>query len=463
MTSQTPPVIIGAGPAGLACARALVEAGIRPIIIEESTRPGGQGTRRLCGAMAKEATRFMGRRAAAEASVRESSEDQILAACDWRPQTLAWGIFADRVETVSEGRHDSVPYDQLMIAVGATDRIMAMPGWTLPGVFSLGGAQVALKTHASFIGKRVVLAGASPLLYLAAVQYARMGLRELTVVDTARPSDKQRAALGMALTSPSTLLEGIQLLRELRRHKIRTITGATLVNASGSEQLETVHIRHANGAVEAIDCDTLAFGYGLRPETQLAELAGADFRFDDTLRQWFPVTDTHGRAGPKLWLAGDSALTGGRVAAAQSGRLAALSMIAARESKPSDTQEMRQLRTSVSRLRRFQMHMAGAFPWPHAAAKDLPDDTIVCRCERVSAGDIRDAIRKVAGPVEVNRVKAITRCGMGRCQGRYCAQTLQELTAVTSGRPVADVGRLRAQAPVRPLPMSVDEDGGDQR
>jgi NADPH-dependent 2,4-dienoyl-CoA reductase/sulfur reductase-like enzyme len=459
MTSKRSPVIIGAGPAGLATARALVEAGLRPIVLEEGNRPGGQGTRRLCPLMSGETERFMGRRAAASSLARETDEDDVLAACDWRPNTLVWAIFADRLETIRDGHHASIHFDQLMIAAGATDRIMALPGWTLPGVFSLGGAQVALKAHASFIGERVVLAGSSPLLYLAAAQYARMGARDLTVVDTAQASGKRKAAFGMAMTSPGTLFEGVQLLYELRRHGVRHIEGATLVEVQGTDRVEALHIRHRDGSSEKIDCDAVAIGYGLRPETQLAELAGADFRFDETLRNWFPVIDADGRAGPALWLAGDGAMIGGRIAAAKSGRLAGLSMLAARTGTPVDGPEAKRLRKSVAQLRRFQLHMAGAFPWPHEAARSLPDDTIVCRCERITAGEIRRAIDKVAGPVEVNRVKAVTRCGMGRCQGRFCGPTLQELTAATAQRPVAEVGRLRAQAPVRPIPIAAAGDG----
>jgi NADPH-dependent 2,4-dienoyl-CoA reductase/sulfur reductase-like enzyme len=460
VTGLLPPVIVGAGPAGLACATALVEAGLRPIVLEEGWRPGGQGTRRLSAAMLPEAARLMGTRAARAAARREAAEDRVLASCDWRPGSLVWGIFGGQLEVVREGRHESVPYERAMIATGATDRIMALPGWTLPGVFSLGAAQVALKYHSAFIGKRIVLAGASPLLYLTAVQYLRMGAPDLTIVDTTPPVAKRRAVFGMAITSPKTLLEGIQLLLELRRHRVRRIDGATLIRAVGSASLEGVDIRHLDGSLETIACDALAFGFGLRPETQLAELAGANFRFDATMRNWFPIVDADGRAGEKLWLAGDSALTGGRVAAVRSGRLAALSIIASQHGEVTATREVRFLRNSLARLRRFQAHMAGAFPWPHEAAADLPDETVVCRCERISAGEIRAAIKKVAGPVEVNRVKSITRCGMGRCQGRYCGQTLQELTAATCELPVAEVGRLRSQAPVRPIPIAASDTDG---
>lgn len=458
MTCTLPPVIIGTGPAGLACAAALLEAGLRPIVLDESLRPGGQGTRRLSAAMAPHVRTFMGRRAARHTVAREAVEDGVLAACDWRPGSLVWGVFANQLEILREGAHESLRFDQLMIATGATDRILAIPGWELPGVFSLGGAQVALKQHSSFIGRRVVLAGASPLLYLAAAQYLRMGACDVTLVDTAPPAAKWRAALGMALSSPATSLEGLGLLLELARHKVRRIKGARLVRAVGLNRLEAIEIRHRGGNLETIDCDALAFGYGLRPETQLAELAGARFRFDAALRNWFPVIDSDGCAGDGLWLAGDGALTGGRMAAALSGRLAALSMIEKRQNRvatqPSSGREAARLRRKVGRLRQFQAHLAIAFPMPEDAASTLPDDAIVCRCERITAGEVRAAVAAVAGPVEINRVKAVTRCGMGRCQGRFCGPTLQELTAATCGASLADVGRLRAQAPVRPIPVA---------
>ncbi|MGH6859337.1 MAG: FAD-dependent oxidoreductase [Phyllobacterium sp.] len=454
--AELPPVIIGAGPAGLACAAALVKADLRPIILDEAAGPGGQGTRRLAPAVRSMSQQLMGGNATAQTARRERDENEILRACDWRPGNLVWGIFGNRLEILQDGGHEGLEFSQLMISPGATDRIMALPGWTLPGVFSLGGAQVALKQHAALIGQSVVMAGSSPLLYLAAAQYARMGVPRLVIVDTASTQDKLKAGFGMALTAPGTLFEGISLLLELKRLGVRTITGARLQRIIGDERAEALEIRRSDGTVERISCDAVAYGYGLRPETQLAELAGAQFRFDPVLRDWFPVIDSDGRAGAHLWLAGDGARTGGRIAAAQSGRLAAFSMLEARGALPKWL-ERKALRRSVIRLRQFQIHMAKAFRWPHENAATLPDDTVVCRCERVHAGEIRAAIRNVAGPVEINRVKAITRCGMGRCQGRFCSQTLQELTAATSGLAVCDVGRIRAQAPVKPIPISASQ------
>ncbi len=112
-------------------------------------------------------------------------------------------------------------------------------------------------------------------------------------------------------------------------------------------------------------------------------------------------------------------------------------------------------RRQVARLRRFQRGLARAFAWPADVIRDLDDDVMVCRCEGITAGELRASIRADFGPTEVNRLKAITRCGMGRCQGRFCGLAAAELTAQTLGIPLEAVGRLRAQPPVKPIPLAV--------
>jgi NAD(P)H-nitrite reductase large subunit len=113
------------------------------------------------------------------------------------------------------------------------------------------------------------------------------------------------------------------------------------------------------------------------------------------------------------------------------------------------------LRRQVARQRWFQTGLAHAFSWPASQAGTLPDDVILCRCEAVTAGEVRKAIAAPLGPREVNRAKAITRCGMGRCQGRFCGPALQEVVAAACGREVSQVGRLRAQGPVKPIPIGI--------
>lgn len=451
-SSTLRPVIIGAGPAGLAAAQAFVEAGIRPVVLEETNFAGGQGTRRLNPAIEELGSTIFGRKAYEHALERQKQEDAVLAQCDYRPNTLAWGIYDGAISTLSDGRHDEIAYEQLLVAIGATDRIMAVEGWQLSGVYSLGGAQVALKTHASSIGRKLVFAGSSPLLYLAAAQYARLGFTDITILDTTPAGKKYRAAIAMARYSLKTLLEGMGLIRELRAFGVRIRQGARLIRFEGDQRVRSVAYLEKGAKRQSIECDAVAFGFGLRPEIQLAELAGARLGFNNEFRQWFPLIDDDGRAGANLWLAGDSAAIGGADAAAASGRLAALTMLG-QHGKPIDHREVARLRARVKRLRNFQKAMAKAFLWPGEEARHISDETYVCRCERVTAGEIRQAIGSVVAHTDVNRIKAITRCGMGRCQGRFCSQTLQEIAISLSGKEPDAAGWLRAQAPFRPIPV----------
>lgn len=442
-------VIVGAGPAGLAAARHLVAAGIRPTVLEETSRPGGQGTRRLAPPAVPQRDRIFGK-AASGMTVREKAEDAILAKCNFRADTLAWGCYASRLEVLGPNGYDSLPYTHLLLAVGATDRLMPVPGWTLPGVFTLGGAQVALKRHASFVGAQVVFAGSSPLLYLAAAQYLRLGHRELTVLDTTPFNRKIRSLPAMLRHAPKTALQGIALIAELHRAKVRMEFGVSLKEIEGAHRVEAVRYRARDGQILQIGADAVAFGHGLRAETQLAELAGATFDYDARHRQWFPRIDAWGHAAEKLWIAGDGARTAGAAAAEAAGHLAAEGILAALGRPVGDALTIRHMQRRLKSQRRFQDAMTRAFQWPAAWVTDMPDDTVLCRCERILIGEVRGAIAAPLAPTEINRVKALTRCGMGRCQGRFCGPALAEVVAGATGD---QPGRLRAQSPIRPIPL----------
>lgn len=452
MTEAPRIAIVGAGPAGLAAARRMVAEGLRPTILDEAARPGGQGTRRLSGEIAAQHSQLFGR-AARSMKAREADEDAVLSRCDYRSDTLVWACHGGRLELLGPRGYDSLPYTHLLLATGATDRVMPVPGWTLPGVFTLGGAQVALKRHASFIGGRVILAGSSPLLYLAAAQYLRLGHPDLTILDTTSLRSKMVSFPAMMRHAPGIAMQGLSLLRELRRGGVRMAFGVGLVSIEGAERVEALH--YVSGTGQALRCpaDAVALGHGLRPELQLAELAGAEFTYDARHRQYFPRIDATGQAADRLWIAGDGARTAGAEAADAAGELAAEGILAALGRPAGDALRLRHLQRRLAAHRRFQDAMTGTFAWPADAVADLPDDAILCRCERVRAGEIRAALATDLAPTGINRVKSVTRCGMGRCQGRFCGPALAELVAHETG---ALPGRLRAQAPVRPIPLICD-------
>jgi NADPH-dependent 2,4-dienoyl-CoA reductase/sulfur reductase-like enzyme len=337
------------------------------------------------------------------------------------------------------------------LAPGAVDRVLPIEGWTLPGVSTLGGAQILLKDQGTLVARRIVFCGSSPLLYLAALQSRRMGAEVVGVLDTTAFAAKIRS-IPQLLASPTTLQRGLGHLLALRRLGVPVRHGVRLSRCEGTTGVEAIVYCDRAGE-HRLACDAVAMGFGLRPEIQLAELAGCRLEYDSGFRQWFPACDANGRAAEGVYLAGDGATVGGADAAEISGRLAAYALLEDRGLARASIQR-RRLRSRLARLRRFQRGMATAFAWPHEWLGELSDETLVCRCEEISAGALRQALRASLGPTEVSRLKAFTRCGMGRCQGRFCGPAAGELAAITLARPHREMGWLRAQGPVKPIPVS---------
>ncbi|MGF6779790.1 FAD-dependent oxidoreductase [Paraburkholderia sp. GAS334] len=448
-------IVIGTGPAGVRAAAALVEAGLRPVVIDEGRRDGGQIYRRQPEGFSRSYKTLYGTEADRAASLhrdfdalRESGQ------IDYLPETLVWNIGPKTVHVVSGTRYRQLGFDALIVCSGATDRLMPVPGWHLAGTYSLGGAQVALKSQGCAIGARTVFMGTGPLLYLVAAQYVKAGATVSAVLDTSRSLDRFRA-LPQLLAIPAAVRKGMALLGVLRRARVPVHRGVTPVLIAGSAEhgVTGVQVALANGERLSFDCDAVGLGYHLRPETQLADLAGCAFRFDDASQQWLPEVDTDGRSSVAgVYLAGDGARVRGADAAELSGRLAAL---AALDDLGIAVQGADRVRIRLARFSRFAAGLRAAFPWPARFAASLPDNTIVCRCEAVTAGELRGVVRET-GAQEANRAKAFSRVGMGRCQGRFCAHAAAEVIAAEARVPLSSVGRLRGQAPVKPLPMALD-------
>lgn len=446
-------VIVGAGPAGMRAAARLVEAGLRPVVVDEAAQSGGQIYRRQPRQFRRPAARLYGFEAK-KAIALHRMFDALVPSIEYRPETVAWNVYKDAVHLARGGRSEELRFDALILAVGATDRIMPLPGWTLPGVYSLGGAQIALKAQACAIGARPVFLGTGPLLYLVAYQYARAGAAVAAVLDTS-PLARRIGALATLSARPSMLGKGLYYSAWLAAHGVKMMGGVTPVAIEGEGRVREIRLRDANGRVQTIACDAVGLGYGLRSETQLADLARCDFAFDALSRQWLPVTDADGRSSVRgVYLAGDGVRVAGADAAELAGRLAACAVLVDL-GRPVPPVEMARLRRRLARMARFRRGLEKGFAWPAHFAAELSNATLVCRCEAIMAGEIRRAGLTLEAP-EVNRAKAFVRLGMGRCQGRYCGLAGAEILAAVRGVGIEEVGRLRCQAPVKPLPVALE-------
>ena len=444
-------VIIGAGPAGIRAAQTLVKHGVRPVLLDEAARGGGQIYRRQPANFKRSAVKLYGFEAR-KANALHQTIDTLREQLDYRPETLVWNAEDGALDTLHDGHAARLAFSKVIVATGATDRILPVPGWTLPGVYSLGAAQIALKFQGCAIGERVVFAGSGPLLYLVAYQYAKAGAKVVAVLDSSPFSAQARALPGL-LSQPATLAKGIYYRGWLTAHGIAVHQGATLNRIDGEQRVQSLKWSDSNGQHQ-LDCDAVAFAHGLRSETQLADLLGCEFAWNPLNRAWLPTRDNAGRSSiAQVYLAGDGAGIMGADAAEMAGERAALALL-------EDIgylippQRPAQLEQSLKRIGDFRQGLERAFAFPEHWAAEVADDVMVCRCEEVRAGDIREVVRE--GHWEINRVKAHCRVGMGRCQGRMCGAAAAEIIARESQRPVSEIGRLRAQAPIKPLPFGLE-------
>jgi len=449
------PVVVGAGPAGVRAAQTLVAYGLRPVVIDEAPRAGGQIYRRPPASLAQRNAKTLYGFESKRADALHAAFDGLRGRVDHQPDSLVWNAQDGQLDVMHGPTHGSrqVPYSHLIVATGATDRVLPVPGWTLPGVYTLGGAQVALKFQGCAIGRRVVFMGTGPLLYLVAYQYAKAGVEVAAVLDTARLSDQVAAAPAM-LTQPAVFAKGVYYVGWLRAHGVALHSGVRPLRVTGDgTQGRVTGVAWQDGGKErTLDCDAVGFGYALRSETQLADLLGCRFEYAPLHRAHLPVRDAAGRSSVAgVYLAGDGAGIMGADAAEWAGERAALALLAD-NGIAVDAARAAQLEHRLGRLAGFRRGLERAFPVPHDWAAHAPDDLVVCRCENVTAGTLRQTVAG-AGADELNRLKALSRVGMGRCQGRMCGVAAAEILAHATQQPLQQVGRLRGQAPIKPIPI----------
>lgn len=444
-------VIVGAGPAGIRAAETLVAAGLRPTIIDEAVASGGQIYRRQPVLFHRSYKTLYGFEAGRARALHERF-DQLSVQVDYRPDTLAWSLHGRDLHTISSEVTQKLTFDALILATGATDRLLPIKGWTLPGCYTMGAAQIALKAQACAIGRRVVFLGTGPLLYLVSYQYAKAGVDVAAVLDTSSIA-AQVQALPLMAVRPDVLAKGLYYRAQLALKGVPVFNGVTPLEITGDGSVAGVRFQTADGRPHNLACEAVGMGFHLRSETQLADLARCRIAFDHDVGQWQPETDADGRTSVAgVYVAGDGARILGADAAEISGQLAALAFLAD-QGRTVDPARLGDLRRRHRQMETFRRGLARAFPWPAHLARQVADDVLLCRCEAITAGDLRRTVAKTDAP-EMNRAKALVRVGMGRCQGRFCGSAAAEIMAEARGEALEAVGRLRGQAPVKPIPMT---------
>jgi NADPH-dependent 2,4-dienoyl-CoA reductase/sulfur reductase-like enzyme len=292
------------------------------------------------------------------------------------------------------------------------------------------------------------MAGSGPLLWLLAWQYLNAGARIDAILDTTPHDNRARALryLPGFLFSPYAG-KGMRLLKAVSG-RVQVVPQVSELRAEGRDKVESVSFRTADGGGRRLAADTLLLHQGVVPNVNLAMSVGVAHRWDDTQLCWNPVVDENGGTNvPGILIAGDGAGIGGAQVAAWRGVLAALAVVNA--IRPTGKRgAVRLARTALSRMTRGRKFLDALYR-PAKAFRQPTGDTIVCRCEEVTARDIAEAV--ALGCPGPNQMKAFLRCGMGPCQGRMCGLTVTELIAAARGVSPQEVGYYRIRPPVKPI------------
>jgi NADPH-dependent 2,4-dienoyl-CoA reductase/sulfur reductase-like enzyme len=445
--------VVGAGPAGLAAATVAAARGARVAVFDEQDAPGGQIYRAIEQAPAARAE-LLGADYRAGRDLVAAFRDS---GAEYHPATQVWSL-DERLELglLHAGKARMLTARRVLLANGAQERPVPFPGWTLPGVMYAGAAQIMLKSAGLVPAQGVVLAGTGPLLLLLAWQYHQAGVEVQAVLETAPWRNLWHALphLPRALLAHHYVTKGLRLERYLQRHGVPLRKAVSDLQAQGGDQLSGLAYRH-RGRTHHIDTELLLVQFGVIPQTQLARAAGCRHRWDPAQQCWRTETDAWGNTSvPGIAVVGDGAGIGGAVAAHHAGRIAGLAALEALH-RISSTERDR-LATADLKWLRADLHirpfLEAMFRLPDNILSAVPDDVIVCRCEEVTAGQVRAAV--AAGHTDPNQVKFLTRCGMGPCQGRQCNNSVAHLVAATTGAPVADLDGYRVRPPVKPLPLA---------
>jgi NADPH-dependent 2,4-dienoyl-CoA reductase/sulfur reductase-like enzyme len=450
MMSKRDLVVIGAGPAGMAAAAMAADLGLTVTVLDEQPRAGGQIYRDV-DRVPERRGRILGKDytdgASLTAGLRHDGIDHVAGAVVW---AIEDGFC---ISYTKDGRGAQVTAERILLATGALERPMPIPGWVLPGVMTAGAGQILLK-QSGVLARNAVLVGSGPLLYLLAAQMVRAGTPPLAMVETQTRRELIGAArhLGGALRGWRYLLKGLGLLAEITRARVPRYTGAQNLRIEGTDRAEAVTF-FARGTSHRIACNTVFLHHGVVPNTQAARSVGAVHDWDAGQACFAPRLDQWGSTSVAgLFSAGDGAGIGGAKAAELAGQLAALKVAEelGRLSSAERDRKAEPIRSALYGELAARPFLDAAYP-PCSETLLPADSTVICRCEEVTAGDIRHYAK--LGCLGPNQTKAFGRAGMGPCQGRYCGLTVTALLADANGQTPDATGYYRIRPPLKPVTL----------
>jgi NADPH-dependent 2,4-dienoyl-CoA reductase/sulfur reductase-like enzyme len=467
-------VVIGGGPAGLAAA-ATAAGQAEVLLIDAAESLGGHFYKSLPDTFAPPPTESTnGKLKDLEARVELLSSHNVEVLLN----TRVWGIFQG-TETTFGGPKTSATANEnnlftlyldpphavgtrlLIIATGVYDRPIPFPGWSLPGVITPGAAQMLMQKQGLLPGKRVIVAGTGPLQLAVAATLAREGAEVVAVLDACAATAGLSLMPGAMWGQWCRLAEFAGYMASLLKHRLSIRFRQTIFRAIGSSEtgVQRAVIGQVDpagypirGTEQSLEADLICSGYGFAPSIAMTLHLGCAHNFDPNLCSYVPDHDEHMRTDVAgVFVAGDVTGVGGQPLAELQGEVAgisALEALGALATQEADSRR-RKLLPALKREHRFARMIWQRWPIKPGYFDLVDDDTLVCRCEGITAGQLRQS--GAAGAANLFSAKLRTRLGMGVCQGRYCTANAAMLLARATNCPITEVGLPSIRPPLVPV------------
>jgi len=451
MSSHYDTIVIGAGPAGLTASSNLAEMGLKVLNLDEQNRIGGQIYRNVENA-SEDNLENMGieyRRGQELAQRFRNSGAEYLG------NTSVWNVEPEgRVCYSRDGVSERITANYIIIATGAMERPVPFPGWILPGVMGAGAVNGLAKEADLCPSGTVVLAGSGPLLLLEAMLLIEKGVQIAAILETTPkiPSPSLLRHVPKALLGADFLLKGIKMILDIRKSRIPYFKGVTNLKALGEIAVTTVEADYGSKKL-SFGAEMLLVHFGVIPDTHIYRLVGCHLEWEKHQRYWYPSTDDWGRTNfEQIFAAGDATGVSGALAAEFKGELAALEVAHCHGIIPKYERDFL-AKSPLSKLKKdgYPRPLIDSVFAPDPKQFSFENTTVLCRCEHITVGDVRNVLSE--GVTDLNEVKAITRCGMGPCQGRMCGPALGEIVAAERDSSILSAGLLTIRPPLKPIPL----------
>ncbi|MFO7867022.1 MAG: FAD/NAD(P)-binding oxidoreductase [Candidatus Aminicenantes bacterium] len=455
--SQFNIIIIGSGFSGIVAADVLADYNLSILLIDENIHIGGQLLRRIPDRLGEYSSHKPDKIKQTGFRFVDKVRDKKITLMN---KTTLLGLYENNEILIEYNREKSLTlkYDLLLFATGARERFVPFKGWTLPGVYSAGMMQVLMKSSGVLPAKKMLMAGSGLFLFAAANEFLSNGGKLLGIMEQSPFWNKVKFFPQLFHQLPK-FLEGGKYLSRIYLSKVPVHYRRHIIEARGDKHLEEVVVGKLNrqgkfisGTEKTYQTDALAVGYGFVPNIEAPQLAGCELEYSQEKGGWtVQVNDRMETSVENILAAGEITGVGGAQKSLNEGRMAAYSIL--EKLGVEDESRLASMDKKLKRQRKHHMSFVKCFNSLYEikpeTVLEIPDDTIVCRCENIDMKSIKNAVDM--GCHNPNALKVSTRCTMGPCQGRTCAPVIYDILQTLCSKNPEEMGLFSVRPPFKPV------------